>query len=1275
MEDEEFIIVETPDGEEIEFPSSMSDADINAAMRQLYPSEAAPGIGVTPAPPPQDPAARTGGVVRQADEAVRQIQDVEAADLDARKGPRDVVVRDPNNNSIIMGPSDEPFGEFYVDPRDWNPDATYLDEMDFGDFNQQAPILMQRGATLGAGDELAGLMAPLFGESGEDVREVVNRYYSQAYEDNPLGAMLMEGAAALPVGLGGARTMARMGMGPRYTAATEGAIYGFADPFTEGDNFLNRTYNAIGGGVGGRFLGGIGAGTANQVQRQRNVWSGVDTIQKVADEEFGITLTEGQIKGDPKLRGMEDSARKGALSDSANEAARETFREQERAATVAARDLGGSAYAEANDAAAAAADGIRARVGQRRDEITEAYAEAGSYGAQLREEGVAAFPGAVRGGLSQQDALLLDALERGVVSGERFPGLLSAMRMVDDMAVNAGGPLDFQLIEQTRRNINRLIDNGNPEDAKAVLAVKRAYDAAIDDAVESALFNGDDAFIGAYRNARALNARFEREWGANKVYERIVENNASPEQVISFILGGSKLAGDKNYDVLLQLKDALRDDPEAWAALQEAYVKKVFRQSEKTFNPKVMRDTLDEMLIGKNQSFAMTLLSDDQYAAMRRFRSVVDSMIPPDGAINTSNSGILLQRMQTSANDLFTGLHATPGVRFIGRSVMGVLDKYGAQTQGRRVKRQLNPPRGTDTRPIESGFPENRFAVPEGQLPGAGTGGGGSVPPREARTLDEGIDQIAGQPAPAPANDMAAAMNPPAARPTFGRRQAPPERVTEEIPESAYLPDEGQTPPVAPQAAPEATPRMNKPQMPTTLTQAVRNLGGIKTTTNRGLNLSRGDFQGVPGMINDRTGRSADDMVRALQEDGFDIVDESDLFRALDNERLGNKTHRIGEGELYEAELDAYDAYLREYGDDPVQNGLPAYALRNGAPTKTSRILDLVRDGKTIREIATEVDSSPASVRVTLNRLRAAGFEDAQPSQRSGVELGWNDEREQFAMQLVDDGVPDAEVARRVNEQFGEGAIQSGRPIDARHISNLRDRIEPERKRAAQQARREAEDAAEAARAQAERDRVARNRETLDNMSPEMRQRIIRDPRSKRFGEPLVKWKVYEMDQSGMTADDIADEMETSKKAVQVMLSGFRRDGYPVRGAIAPSPLGVMGEKREMAILLKREGLSNGQIAERLNAVYGPDAVHGGTRSTAKSVSVLLSRGRSDIRDRGGIVDFSAGVMLPSAAASMGMLQDGKQNGGEPGAEEMANALGTDEEKRAAMARAMLGGR
>lgn len=1303
----------------------------------------APGINVTPAPA-DNPATRTSDVLQQADQFVDETQRIEgrAMQRDIERAGSDMqVVRHPQTG--------EPYQRAFLSDPAVARGPGFEQLQDSSELAQGAAAI--NGNFLGAGGELAGLMNPdlPFAKQGFD------EAYARAYEENPALAMALEmGGSAGPLMLGGA-----VGMGPRTAGAVEGGVYGFNDPFVGGEGLESRALNAAGGALTGRVLGGIGAGSKNQLDRQINTWSGVDTIQRVADEEFGITLTEGQIKGDPALRAVEDSARKGSLgSESANRAGRESFQAQNEAATRAARALGGDTYSEANQAAEAAARGIRSRIDQRRGEITEAYDRAASYGAEMSEEGVRGLPNAVVDRLERKDLVTLANVEDGVTEASMYPALKSAIgsiRRMSEAAGERGGSLEFVAIEEQRQHLNDLIGGAkNPKDRAAVIRLKNAYDRAIDDAVDNALFNGNSAFISAYRDARELNAKFQREWGANKVFERIVEREARPEEVINFILGGSRVAGDKNYDVLLQLKGALEEDPEAWQALQEAYVKKTFNQLPKDFGPQRTLQLLDEMLVGRNQSFSQILFDDDQYQQMRRFRSVVESMVPPDGSINYSNSGVMLQRMRTSANDMMTGLHATPGVRAIGRTIMGALDKFGVETQGRRVKRQLNPPRGLDTRRIESGFPEERFTPRAADLPGAGAGAA-----RQPRSLQEGIEQAArGEPTTTSPSVMAQAMNGPQQaapqRPVFGRRApepevppqappGPPSRVTEPIPESAYG------------GGPRNAERMNIPKEPTTLTSAVRNLGGIKTRyTSEGVqkNLSRGDFEGIPGLINDRSGKGADDMVRALQEDGFDIANEDDLYRALDNERMGVKTYRIGEGEAYEMELDSYEAMLA--GDDPVQNGIPdlrglmARLMGNEDGTLLPKVF------KGGDEAAS--DALPMDEASRLARAREMGF-DTDAYHGTGADITQFDPARagsvtrarsaRLGTWLVDDpntaggyaryatedkpvqDLINASYAAERNGNWDEAArlMQQAETLEQRIMQDGLGRganIMPVKVRGnikkidMQGAKYDPDDTqltrlAEEAKAEGYDGVTFQNfvdnvdysdystanhtlvfdpkniRSKYAKFDPELSDSPIitnglpsvkpDEPRPKirmqnADGRPTTIGKIYELSKSVnpetgklWTRAEIADEMMISRNQVSVTMSKLRSAGYDAEVAGSVSQLGY-GQKTQMAVELKRQGLSNREIANRINAVYGKDVVHGGTDTTEGAVSVLLSQARGKKRGNGEVVDFGMGLALPTAAASM-MLTEGESS-----EEQLETILGTDEEKRAAMARAMLGG-
>jgi DNA-binding transcriptional regulator LsrR (DeoR family) len=176
-------------------------------------------------------------------------------------------------------------------------------------------------------------------------------------------------------------------------------------------------------------------------------------------------------------------------------------------------------------------------------------------------------------------------------------------------------------------------------------------------------------------------------------------------------------------------------------------------------------------------------------------------------------------------------------------------------------------------------------------------------------------------------------------------------------------------------------------------------------------------------------------------------------------------------------------------------------------------------------------------------------------------------------------------------------------------------------------------------------------------------------------GRPTTIGKIYELATSinpetnqPWTRAEIADEMMISKNQVSVTYHKLRKAGYSVDVVPSVSAVGARGEKGQMMLALKRQGLSNGEIANRVNMIYGKDAVHGGKDTNAAAVGVTLSKLRSKMRGNGEVVDFGMGLALPTAAASM-MLTEGESS-----EEQLEAILGTEEEKRAAMARAMLGG-
>jgi hypothetical protein len=97
----------------------------------------------------------------------------------------------------------------------------------------------------------------------------------------------------------------------------------------------------------------------------------------------------------------------------------------------------------------------------------------------------------------------------------------------------------------------------------------------------------------------------------------------------------------------------------------------------------------------------------------------------------------------------------------------------------------------------------------------------------------------------------------------------------------------------------------------------IRKLGGIKEEFGRfrengymagTIKQILGDVRSRPGLLNNRSGQTLDEIARSARDAGFDIGDDDDFIRVLSDELQGRtKAYRIGEAE----EWNAYQDYLR----------------------------------------------------------------------------------------------------------------------------------------------------------------------------------------------------------------------------------------------------------------------------------------------------------------------------------------------------------------------------
>lgn len=513
----------------------------------------------------------------------------------------------------------------------------------------ELPALAFEGATLGQGDRILDAA----GQSA--LADGLNLRAQQGRENRPwwqtLGA---EGLGGLATGtLSGVMTRNALRQAPKLIGGVSGAVYGEG----QGDRGQVNVTNALAGGA----MGGLGTavfqaglGSANALRR---VGQGRQTPGQAANTQFGVRLSQGQATDDYNQRTWEYSAARGA-QPGAQEEARAFFEQQREDVISAAEGLAGNRFANSSDAAGEFLEGTARRAGEAQNDITDAYNAARAYDASLTGDGVRAMQAGIIGSIrndpgTQDIAFLIEGSPQ--MFRRTYPGAsgaLEAVRILERSIPDDAVGVQFDLIETARRSVNASVGNASTQaDRRAAQAIKRGFDDYVEFAVRNAMFDGDEAFLDAFRNARGLHADFQRTFNVNDFYDDIIRRDSSPEEALRAVLGASKIGNRRQTrEMIAGLREALGPNSDEFGALQEAAIKRLVRGSNLTrggFSDRGYTNflkNLDELLVGENQYVAAELFSPQQYQALRDFRNVLERIIPPEGSINRSNTQYEQQR-------------------------------------------------------------------------------------------------------------------------------------------------------------------------------------------------------------------------------------------------------------------------------------------------------------------------------------------------------------------------------------------------------------------------------------------------------------------------------------------------------------------------------------------------------------------------------------------------------------------------------------------------------
>lgn len=535
------------------------------------------------------------------------------------------------------------------------------------------------------------------------------------------------GVAALPAGwiarLGQARNVGLAGR-----AAMQGAGAGAADAalqagFNDGRINPVRTAAAVAGGAGGEVLGTGLAGAANALSRfsrgatgsnaaraqQMAAEAGIDAtpdqlsrltsameeVQAGADpravlgrEEFGFLYTQGQRMADP-ARQFQQLSREEVLRQSPGggpafrQAAEHNAARLDEAVTTMGERFGAQAATTPAEMVSGAGTRLRSQADELQQRIGEAYGRAGD-GARsaVSREAVQELPLRVTRAVSE--------FSPNSVTTPATAKTLQQLRSATDFIManpNAKG-VTLRALETQRRIINNNIDAAtNRADRAALTALKREFDGWMDEAVESALVNGDPSSLAALKEARALRAefgrRFEGRGDADRFIAGLLDGSRTPEELVNIALGASQVSKAGGARFIERLRTAANNDPQVMDGLRSAHFTRLTRGANgEALQPgQILRNIRTTEY--NNASVLKALYSPDEWKQVQRLADALEPMVAKGDFARTSGTGERLMRMMFQ--------RGAGGLPLVGSLVEGFTSGVQGVQAARAVRGPVRP--------------------------------------------------------------------------------------------------------------------------------------------------------------------------------------------------------------------------------------------------------------------------------------------------------------------------------------------------------------------------------------------------------------------------------------------------------------------------------------------------------------------------------------------------------------------------------------------------------
>jgi hypothetical protein len=374
---------------------------------------------------------------------------------------------------------------------------------------------------------------------------------------------------------------------------------------------------------------------------------------EVADR--GARARELQAQADRSAE-AEAAAQRGMVAD------------RQRAIDEAVRG-GAQPIENVRDAGEIVGQNVREAAEANRNEFRQRYREFGQLPGEFDVQAVRGIGTRIKNDLSFRE-------EPVDVDDHLTPNASKAINALDDMSqlriqnkASAQAPpnpdeiagVNLRGIDRMRR---KLVDyyrssRANPTDARATRAILESFDDQIERAISEGLFSGDPRALQVLQEARSSYSRYRQTFGPQRAGDdvgtamrRIVDRNATPEEVANMVVGAGKLGGaGLPVRIADRLEGVLGADSDAWSAIRQAIWRKASqaRNAAGEVDPQKSATGIFDFA---NSSLARRMFSDQELAAMRgHAQGVRDLDRTIEGLPATQTAG----RVREAYQDFFGG--------------------------------------------------------------------------------------------------------------------------------------------------------------------------------------------------------------------------------------------------------------------------------------------------------------------------------------------------------------------------------------------------------------------------------------------------------------------------------------------------------------------------------------------------------------------------------------------------------------------------------------------